>query len=126
MTLFLHGDSRIQDWTVNGERIFVSYFRRLQTRDRCFRSFRQIDLAKYQSTHENTVRLLGGSEDEAMRCSSNKSLSRNRLQICSYSSTSPRATLWAEREVPFDSRAFSHIAGLVSCKRQDRRFRCSL
>jgi prolyl oligopeptidase len=99
-------DLPIQNWTVNGNRIFVSYPRKLQTEIDIF------DLSGKTLGHVpvdpwDTVRLLGSSEDGYELFFEQESFTKP-VQICSYLPAKSEVTLWAEREIPFDPKGFRH------------------
>ncbi len=108
------GDLPIQNWTVSGERIFVSYLRRLQTEIDIFdlsgKPLGQVPINKW-----DTVRLLGRSEDGEELFFEQESFTKP-VQVRTYSPGSPSLTLWAERKIPFDSERFDHARVWFSSK----------
>ncbi|HWR15471.1 MAG TPA: prolyl oligopeptidase family serine peptidase [Terriglobales bacterium] len=99
-------NARIQNWTVCGDRIFVSYLRNMETETDIF------DLSGHCIGHlqvrpGNTIRLLGGSEDSDELFFEQESFTTP-IRICSYRSYAGEVTPWAERKVPFDSQAFTY------------------
>ena len=77
------GDLPIQNWTVSGDRIFVSYLRELQTEIDIFdlsgKPLGQVPVNKW-----DTVRLLGSSEDGDELFFEQESFTKP-VQICTYS-----------------------------------------
>jgi prolyl oligopeptidase len=99
-------DAVIQDWSVVGEQIFVSYLRKLKTEVRIF------DLAGRRFGHlpvdgSSTVRLIGGVECTDELLFEQESFTRP-TKTCGYSPTSGQVNLWANRVVPFNSKDFDH------------------
>jgi prolyl oligopeptidase len=101
-----NSDSRIQNWTVCGNRIFVSYLRNLQTEVYVF-DLSGNQVAQLPVSRWNTVRLLGFSEDGDELYFEQESFTKP-VQIYRYRPDTSEITLWAEREAPFDSQAFAH------------------
>lgn len=101
-----HSDSCIQDWSVNGDRIFVSYLRKLQTVIDVF-DLSGNRVGQVPVDPDNTVRLLGASEDEGEVFFEQESFTKP-IEICNYRAARSEVTLWAKREVPFDGEAFGH------------------
>jgi prolyl oligopeptidase len=101
-----NSDSRIQNWTVCGSRIFVSYLRNLQTEVDVF-DLSGNQVAQLPISHWNTVRLLGTSEDGDELFFEQESFTKP-VQICRYHPNTSEVMLWAERKASFDSRAFVH------------------
>ena len=100
------GDLPIQNWTVSGDRIFVSYLRELQTEIDIF------DLSGKPPGHVpvnkwDTVRLLGSSEDGDELFFEQESFTKP-VQICSYLPAKSEVRLWTERKIPFDPKGFCH------------------
>ena len=102
------GDLPIQNWTVCGDRIFVSYLRKLQTEIEIFDSLRQTTWATCRLDRCDTVRLVGGSDDGDELFIEQESFTKA-AQICSYRPHKSEMTVWAERKVPFDSHGFRHL-----------------
>lgn len=106
LTVVPNGDLPIQNWTVSGDRIFVSYLREFQTEIDIF------DLSGKALGHvpvnkRDTVRLLGSSEDGDELFFEEESFTKP-IQVRSYLPAKSEATLWAERKIPFDSECFRH------------------
>ena len=99
-------DSSIQNWMVNGERIFVSRIKRLRIQvdifDLAGRWLGQLPIGQWDS-----VRLIGGPENGDELFFEQESFLRP-IQICRYSPESHEIKLWAERRLPLDSRGFRH------------------
>ncbi len=100
------GELPIQNWTVSGDRIFVSYLREFQTEIDIF------DLSGNPLGHVpvdkwDTVRLLGGSENGGELFFEQESFTKP-IQVRSYLPARSEVTLWAERKIPFDSGCFRH------------------
>lgn len=96
----------IQSWTVCGDKILVSYLRRLQTEIKIFglsgEALGRVPVNKWE-----TVRLLGSSQDGDELFLEQESFTKP-LQICSYRPAKSQVIPWAQRTVPFDSRLFRH------------------
>jgi prolyl oligopeptidase len=97
----------IQNWTVIGDRIFVSYLRKLQTEIDIF-SLSGGLLGRVPIKKWDTVRLLGGSEDGDEMFFERESFTKP-VQINSYVPSKSAVMLWAKRNVPFDSHDVAHI-----------------
>lgn len=101
------GDAMIQNWTLAGERIYVTYIRGLKT---------QIDIVDLEGRRvgqlpveaHDTVRLLGASEDGNEVLFERESFTKP-IQICSYLAGNGQISVLAERALPFDSKAFGHV-----------------
>jgi len=100
------GDQPIQNWTVCGDKIFVSRLRRLQTEIEVF-DLSGKPLGCVPANKCDTVRLIGSSEDGDELFFEQESFTKP-VQTCTYLPAKSEATLWAERKVPFDSNGFSH------------------
>lgn len=99
-------DLPIQNWTVCGDRVFVSYFQNFKTEIKIF------DLAGQQLSHLpldrcDTVRLVGSSNDGDELFIEQESFTKP-AQIFSYQPHKSEMRLWVERKVQFDSSAFRH------------------
>ncbi len=101
------GDLPIQNWIVSGDRIFVSYARRLQTEIDIF-DLSGKQLGQVPVNEWDTVRLLGGSENGDELFFEQESFTKP-VQICSYLPAKSEVALWAERRIPFDSQCLHHI-----------------
>jgi prolyl oligopeptidase len=99
-------DVPIQNWTVCGVRIFVSYLRELQTEIQIF-DLRGKPLGHMRVNKWDTVRLLGSSEDADELFFEQESFTKA-VQISGYLPKEARATLWAEGKVTFDSQSVRH------------------
>jgi prolyl oligopeptidase len=99
-------DVPIQNLAVTENRIFVSYTREIKTQIAVFDLFGR-PLGELPIDKSDTVRLAGGSVDEDELFFERESFTKP-IQIYRYSSRTGEARLWAERELPFDTRAFSH------------------
>ena len=100
-------DSRIQNWTVCGNRILVSYLRRLETEIEVF-DLSGNRIGEVPVSHGDTIRLLGSSEDCDEVYFEQESFTKP-VQICSYRPDTHEVTVWAARRVPFDSENFIHM-----------------
>jgi prolyl oligopeptidase len=96
----------IQNLAVTESRILVSYTREIKTQIAIFDLFGK-PLGELPIDNSDTVRLAGGSLDEDEMFFERESFTKP-IQIYRYSSRTGEARLWAERELPFDTRAFSH------------------
>ena len=99
-------DARIQNWTVIGEWIFVSYVRGLKTEVSIF-DFSGRRIGQLPSEPSGTVRLLGASQSGDELFLERESFTKP-IQIWSYSPKADAEYLWAEQTVPFESKNFSH------------------
>jgi prolyl oligopeptidase len=99
-------DVPIQNLAVTESRIFVSYTREIKTQIAVFDLFGK-PLGELPIDKSDTVRLASGSFDEDELFFERESFTKP-IQIYRYSSRTGEAKLWAERELPFDARAFSH------------------
>ena len=100
-------DALIQDWVVADNRIFVLYIRGIRAEVSIFDlSGRQ--LGQLPGEASDTVRLLAGSSEEDELFFEQESFTKP-LQICRYSSSAEKPTLWARRESPFDSQNYDQI-----------------
>lgn len=99
-----HSDTRIQDWVLQRDRVFVSYVRRLQTVIDIFDlSGRRIGEVPVENGE--TARLAGGSDDGQELFFERESFSK---PTETYIARSPGSavSIWAKRNVPFDSARF--------------------
>jgi prolyl oligopeptidase len=99
-------DAPIQNLTVTESRIFVSYTRETKTQIAVFDLFGK-PLGELPIDKSETVRLVGGSLDEDELFFERESFT-SPIKTYRYSSRTGEATLWAAREIPFNTRAFSH------------------
>ncbi|MGC1171719.1 MAG: prolyl oligopeptidase family serine peptidase, partial [Candidatus Acidiferrales bacterium] len=98
--------NRINDWLVIQERIFVSYIRQTATQ------IAIVDLAGGKAgeipiRNDETVRLIGCSHVSEEVLIETESLTEP-IGIFRYSNASGERTLWAKRNIPFDSANYSH------------------
>lgn len=99
-----HSGSRIQSWVASEDRIFVSYLRQLETVIEIF------DLSGERVGHvsvdkNDTARLVGSSEDGQELFFERESFTKP-LHTCLYRHTDRAVTVWASRNVPFNSKCF--------------------
>ena len=99
-------DALIQDWVVADNRIFVLYFRTIKARVEIF-DLSGNHLGQLPVEESDTVRLVGGSGDGDELFFEQESFTKP-LQICRYSSEVAIPTLWARREIPFNSQNCKH------------------
>jgi prolyl oligopeptidase len=99
-------DAVIQTWAVVGERIFVSYLRKLNTEVDILDLTGQ-RLGQLAIDTSSTVRLIEGTECTEELLFEQESFTEP-TQTCMYSPTSGERNLWANRLVPFDSKDFGH------------------
>jgi prolyl oligopeptidase len=100
-------DALIQDWVVADNRLFVLYIRGIRAQVRIFDlSGKQLGQLPVEAS--DTVRLLAGSSEEDELFFEQESFTKP-LQICRYSSSVEKSTLWARREIPFDSQNYNQI-----------------
>ena len=107
MDLIPTSESRIQNWTVCGDRIFVSYLRSLETEIDVF-DVSANRIGQVPVSRGDTIRLLGSSEDGDELLFEQESFTKP-VQICSYRPDNREVTVWAERSVPFDFQEFAHM-----------------
>lgn len=109
-----HSDASIQNWTVAGDRIFVSYLRKLQTEvdifDSAGRPLGQVPGSKWE-----TLRLLGSSEQGDELFIEKESFTKP-IQTYAYRSGEAEAALWAERRAPFDYQGFGQKQAWFTAK----------
>jgi prolyl oligopeptidase len=99
-----HNGLRIQSWVANGNRIFVSYLRRLETVIEIF------DLAgervgQVSVDKNDTARLVGGAEDGQQIFFERESFTKP-TEMCVCRQAESTVTIWAKRNIPFDSIGF--------------------
>jgi prolyl oligopeptidase len=107
-------DAVIQNWVVAGERLFVSYVRKLKT---------EVDildltgepLGELPVESSGTIRFIGGfgATDELLF--EQESFAQP-IRICRYSPTSGQVNLWANRLVPFDAEELNHTTVWFTAK----------
>jgi prolyl oligopeptidase len=100
-------DTPIQNWAVIGDRIFVSYFRQLQTEANIF-DFSGKRLAQVPVDATDTIRLLSNVENSDDLFFERESFTKP-IEIRSFSPANSEVTIWADRRVPFDSSRFDHV-----------------
>jgi prolyl oligopeptidase len=100
-------DSLIQDWEVADNRIFVLYIRAIKSQVEVF-DLSGKHLGPLPIEASDTVRLLGGSGEADEVFFEQESFTKP-LQICRYSSSAEKPTLWARRETPFDSQNYMQM-----------------
>ena len=99
-------DATIQNWAVAGEKIFVSYARKLKTEVDIF-GLAGKRLGQLPLEASNTVRFIGSFGDTDELLFEQESFVQP-IQIQSYSPRNGDANLFASRLVPFDSKDFGH------------------
>lgn len=99
-------DSKILDWAVTENRIFVSYIRGVKTQiltfDRCGRQIGPLPIDDGE-----TVRFIGGIAGSDELLVEQESFLKP-IHIYCYSPRSNSRTLFSKRDLPFDARNFSH------------------
>ena len=100
-------DAAIQDWSVAGDRIFVSYCRDLHTEIAYF-DLSGRRLGQVPAAEAETLRIIAGAEDSDELIFERESFTKP-IQICCYSPRRSDSTIWAERSVPFNSSPFQHV-----------------
>jgi prolyl oligopeptidase len=100
-------ETRIQNWMISGDRIFVSYLRDLRTEIRIF-DLSGKSLGQLALDHCGTVRLVGVFDGGDEVFVEQESFTKP-VQICSHRPRESEMRLFAERKVPFDSGGFRHI-----------------
>lgn len=99
-------ENRIQQWTVLGERIFVSYIRGAEIQVSIFHLSGQ-PAGKLPVRSDETIRLLGGPVDGDELLFEAESFTEP-IGIFRFSTSASKRTLWARRSLPWDSRNMSH------------------
>jgi prolyl oligopeptidase len=99
-------DARISKWLVIGDFMVVSYVKAMQHRAFIF------DLAGKKTgeipiRNDETLRIIGGSPDGDELLLETESFTEP-IAIFRYSTVSNERTLWAKRNIPFDSANFGH------------------
>lgn len=100
-------DLPIQNWMVCGDKIIVSYLRKLQIEIKIF-DFDGQQLGHLPLNSDDTTRLVGTSENGDEVFFEQESFTKP-TQICSYRLDDSEMRPWAERNVPFSSQDFRHI-----------------
>lgn len=99
-------DMPIQNWTVCGDRIFISYLRDMQTEIKVF-DLSGCFLGRVPANQWDTVRLMGSSEDGDELFLERESFAKP-VQVCRYLPAKSEVTVWAERTILFDSQSCRH------------------
>jgi prolyl oligopeptidase len=99
-------EARIQSWAVAGAQVLVSYVRKLRTEIEVF-DLAGKQLAQLPVGPDSTVRLLGSTADADEVLYEQESFTQP-IKIYRYSPTSQDVSVWADRQVPFDSLKFTH------------------
>jgi prolyl oligopeptidase len=97
---------RINSWVVVGDHIFVSYIRQTVTHVSIF-DFTGKNTGAMAIGNDETVRLLGGSHESDELLIEAESLTEP-IRVFRYSEDSGKRTLWAKRNIPFDSPNYCH------------------
>src|SRR5581483_9242763 len=100
-------ETRIQNWMVNGGKIFVSYLRDLRTEIRIF-DLAGKQLGQVPLDQHGTVRLIGVSDTGDEVLVEQESFTRP-VRIYSYRPRGSEMRLFVERKAPFDPDGFHHI-----------------
>ena len=106
MDVVPESDATIQNWAVAGEKIFVSYVRKLKTEVDIF-DLSGKRLGQLPLDTSNTVRLVGGFGETNELLFEQESFVQP-IQIQSYSPKCSEVSLFARRLVPFDAKDFGH------------------
>ena len=99
-------EARIQSWAVAGAQVLVSYVRKLKTEIEVF-DLAGKQLAQLPIGPDSTVRLIGSTADADEVLYEQESFTQP-IRIYRYCPTSRKVSLWADRQVPFDSPKFTH------------------
>lgn len=99
-------DAVIQNWAVNGEQVFVSYFRNFKTEVEIF-DMRGGGLGQLPLEGASAVRFTGGSGNSDELLFEHETFTQP-IRILSYSPRTGNLHLWAGRQVPFDSKDYRH------------------
>ena len=114
MDVVAESDATIQNWAVAGEKIFVSYVRKLKTEVDIF-DLAGKRLGQLPLDTSNTVRLVGGFGGTNELLFEQESFVQP-IQIQRYSPNSGEVHLFANRLVPFNSKQFGHSQVWFSAK----------
>ena len=98
--------SPIQNWCVVGEKLFVSYFRKLRSEIQIF-DLSGRRLGEIPIDDGVTVRLLNGRQDADEILLERESFTTP-IQICRHATSGRQIGVWAQRTTPFDSHRFHH------------------
>ncbi len=98
-------DTPINDWCVAGKSIFVSYVKALTHRVLIF-DFQGNKTGELPIQSDETLRIFGGSPDNDEVLLETESFTQP-IAIFRYSPGSNERTLWAKRNVPFDSAQYN-------------------
>jgi prolyl oligopeptidase len=99
-------DTPIRNWLVVGESIFVSYSKDMQHRVFIF-DFSGKKTGEMPIRNDETLRIIGGPPDGEELLVETESFTEP-IGVFRYSTISNKRTLWAKRNIPFDSTDFSH------------------
>jgi prolyl oligopeptidase len=100
-------DTPISNWGVVGESIFVSYMKDLRHRVFIF-DFSGKKTGEMSIRSDETPRIIGGSPDSDQLLLETESFTKP-INTFRYCARSNERTLWAKRNIPFDSADFSHF-----------------
>jgi prolyl oligopeptidase len=96
----------INNWLVSGDRMFISYIKETIHHIRIF-DFSGKALGELPIRSDETIQMLGGSPDSDELLLETETFTEP-LGISWYSARSNKSKLWAKRNIPFDSRDYSH------------------
>jgi prolyl oligopeptidase len=99
-------DAVIQNWTLAGEQIFVSYVRGRKSEVDVF-GLDGTRIAHPLLESSDTIRILGGVEVADELLFERESFVKP-IQTCRYMPQTGGVNVWANRQVPFDSHEFAH------------------
>ncbi|MGO9938560.1 MAG: prolyl oligopeptidase family serine peptidase [Terracidiphilus sp.] len=115
LTLVPESDAVIQNWAVAGERLFVSYVRKLRMETEIF-TLDGRRLGSLPLETSDTVRFLGGFGNTSDELLFEQESFVEPIQIQRYSPRSREMNLFASRLIPFDSKDFGHTQVCFSAK----------
>ena len=107
-------DATIQNWAVAGEKVFVSYVRKLKTEVDIF-DLAGKRLGQLPLDTSNTVRLVGGWGETNELLFEQESFVQP-IQVQRYSPQTSEVHLFANRLVPFNSKEFGHAQVWLTAK----------
>lgn len=107
--------SRIQDWAVTRNHIFVGYVYANEAWIDVF-DLSGNKVEKIEATKGNTLRLKPAASQQDTLILEQESFTKP-IQICTCTSHSPATRLWRRREVPFDSQQYDQLE--TSCAARD-------
>ncbi len=100
-------DCPIREWAVTADRIYVSYTRGVRSKIVVF-DLQGKRLGELPVGENDTVRIVGASADNDELLIEQESFTKP-IQICRYAAHFRELKPWAQRTIPFDSKAYEHV-----------------